>query len=183
VPGGIHHAIAKGVEGRAVFMDDHDRSVFLHRMRQAIHRHKWSCLAFCMLTTHVHLVVGTPEPNLGIGMQWLLGPYAQAFNRRHEREGHLFGDRYYSTRILSDSHLVAALAYVSLNPVRAGLVEQPEDWRWGSYAGTIGRRTAPDFVDVPAVLKLVGGDHERARLRLELAVRDAQTRTPRPAGV
>jgi REP element-mobilizing transposase RayT len=148
-------------------------------MKHAVERHGWSCLAYCLLSTHIHVVVGTPRPNLGVGMQWLLGPYAQTFNRRHEREGHLFGGRFYSTRIRSESHLVAALAYVALNPVRAGLVGSPEEWRWSSYSETIGRRRAPAFLDVRSVLELVDRDPAKAQLRFELAVRDAQARDRR----
>jgi REP element-mobilizing transposase RayT len=176
VAGGIHHVVAKGVDDRAIVVDDHDRDVLLDRLGGAVFRHRWSCLAYCLLSTHLHLVVGTARPNLGIGMQWLLGPYAQAFNRKHDRRGHLFGGRYYSTRVQSENHLVAALTYVELNPVRAGLVESPEHWPWSSYAATVGRRRAPDFLDVDAVLDLVDSDHEKARLRFALAVREAQLR-------
>ena len=98
VSGGTHHAIAKGNAGAAIVADDHDRDVFIRRVGETIKRHEWSCLAYCLLDTHVHLILGTPHPNLGAGMKSLLGPYAQNFNWRHEREGHLFRARFYSRR-------------------------------------------------------------------------------------
>ena len=150
------------------------------RLGHAIERHGWSCLAYCLLDTHVHLVIRTPRPNLGAGMKWLLGPYAQNFNHRHEREGHLFRGRFYSSRIRTQNHLISAIIYVVLNPVRAGLVERAEEWRWSSYAPTIGRRPVPDYLDVAAVLELVDADPTAARLRFELGVRDALSRD-RPA--
>jgi len=176
VAGGIHHAIAKGNAGAAIVVDDRDREVLTSRISEAVERHAWSCLAYCLLDTHVHLLIATPQPTLSLGMKWLLGPYAQNFNQRHEREGHLFRGRFYSRRVQTQNHLMAAISYIVLNPVRAGLVERPEDWPWSSYAATIGRRRAPDFLDVAAVLEVVDPDPTAARLRFELAVRDARER-------
>jgi putative transposase len=172
VPGGIHHAVAKGNGGAAIVADDRDRELFVSRLRETVGRHEWSCLAYCLLDTHVHLIVSTPHPNLGSGMKWLLGPYAQRFNWRHEREGHLFRGRFYSRQIKTQNHLIAAITYVALNPVRAGLVAQPEQWRWSSYSATVGRIAQPDFLDVEAVLELVDHDLEKARLRFERGVRE-----------
>jgi len=114
-------------------------------------------------------------------MKWFLGPYAQKFNHRHERDGHLFRGRFYSGRIRSPAHLISALTYVVLNPVRAGIVDRPEQWRWSSYAATVGRRPAPDYLDVSAVLELVDTDPRRAQLAFEVAVQDARSRDL-PAG-
>jgi putative transposase len=160
----------------SIVADDYDRNAFIGRLAKTVERSGWACLSYCLLNTHVHLVVGTPRPNLGAGMQWLLGPYAQNFNLRHDRDGHLFRARFYSRRIQSESHLVSTLTYVALNPVRAGVVERPEQWRWSSYAATIGRSRAPGFLDPRAVLELVDRDPVRARLRFELAVAEARSR-------
>jgi hypothetical protein len=114
-------------------------------------------------------------------MKWFLGPYAQRFNQRHERDGHLFRGRFYSKRIQTPAHLISAITYVVLNPVRAGIVERPEQWLWSSYSATIGRRRAPAYLDVSAILELVDTDPRSARLAFELAVRDARARD-RPKG-
>ena len=176
VAGGIHHAIAKGNAGAVITRDEHDRRLLLDRIAGTVQRHGWSCLAYCMLDTHVHLVIGTPRPNLGQGMKSLLAPYAQNFNRRYEREGHLFRGRFYSRRIKSEDHLISAIVYVALNPVRAGVIDEPESWRWSSYAATIGRTPAPDFLDVAAVLELFDPHARAAQLALEFGVRDALAR-------
>jgi putative transposase len=176
VPGGIHHAVAKGNAGTAIVVDDHDRHLFVSRLSQTVERHRWSCLAYCLLDTHVHLLVGVPRANLSRGMQWLLGPYAQNFNARYEREGHLFRGRFYSRRIRSQTHLLSALIYVALNPVRAGLAAQPEAWSWSSYAATIGRAPAPGFLDVAATLELFHADRKSACVALQIAALDALRR-------
>jgi REP element-mobilizing transposase RayT len=157
-------------------LDDHDRELFVSRLGTTVARHGWSCLAYCLLDTHAHLLIGDPRGSLSAGMQSLLGPYAQKFNARHEREGHLFRGRFYSKRVRSQSHLISTLVYISLNPVRAGLIERPEAWIWGSYSATIARRPASAFLDVEATLGLVHSDRDSARTLLQIATLDALDR-------
>jgi putative transposase len=139
-------------------------------------RHRWSCLAYCLLDSHFHMIVGTPIANLGLGMQWLLAPYAREFNKRHERQGNVFHTRFYSKQIRSDDHLHAALLYVHLNPVRAGIVNEPEGWRWSSYAPSIGRTDPPGFLDLEALLELIAADPRVAQERLRTAARETLRR-------
>ena len=96
----------------------------------------------------------TLEPNLGAGMQWLQSAYAQDLNNRHKHTGHVFGGRFYSVRLADDGHLVSALVYVWLNPVRAGVVQRPEGWPWCSYAATVGFVRAPRLLARQAALEL-----------------------------
>ena len=89
------------------------------------------------MPNHVHLLVETVEPNLGTGMHRLHTRYAQWFNRRRARTGHLFEGRYGSVSVENDPQFVMTAAYVAANPVLAGLVERPEDWDWSSYATSV----------------------------------------------
>jgi REP element-mobilizing transposase RayT len=82
------------------------------------------------MTSHYHLIVETEQPDLSLGMKLVNGRYAQLFNRRHDRDGHLFKGRYSVFVIEGDSHFEASCRYVLENPVRAGLCESPSDWRW-----------------------------------------------------
>ena len=169
-PGATRHVVAKGVGGSEIVADDADRRSFIARLARTVESHRWSCLAYCLLDTHFHLVVTTPEPNLGVGMKWLKAAYAQDFNYRHGRQGHVFGGRFYSEAIGRDAHLVAAIVYVALNPVRAGIVDRPERWPWSSYAATVGLSPAPDFLNVVEVLALVHRGRDVARRMLAEAV-------------
>ena len=117
VAGAIQHAIARSSGGESIVIDDRDRTELMSRIGAAIGRHRWSCLAYCVMSTHFHLLVGTPAPTLGVGMQWLLASYARYFNKRHQRAGNLFHSRFYSARIKSEEHLISAMVYVLLNPV------------------------------------------------------------------
>ena len=156
--------------------DDYDRVNLFGRFEQAVVRCRWSCLAYCLLDTHLHLILRTPDPNLCLGMQRFQAPYAQSFNRRHTREGHLFRGRFYSIRLQTNEHLHAAIVYVSMNPVRAGMVQRPELWRWSSYAATVGYAPVPRYLDVAAALELIDPDPSTARRQLEAAARDARER-------
>ena len=181
--GAIHHVIAKGSGGESIVRDDADREALIQRVGETAKRHRWLCLAYCLLDTHVHLIVATPSSNLGRGMQWMLAAYAREFNKRHKRQGNLFHTRFYSKRIASEEHLIAALVYVHLNPVRAGVVERAAGWRWSSYEATIGAVAAPEFLAVDSVLELIDPRRESAQLRLQVAVHETRERDRMPAGV
>ena len=133
LPEGYFHVISRGVYGTDVFRDSADRRRFLRLLEACEDRHGWTCHAFCLMTTHYHLVVETARVDLSRGVHRLNGRYAVAFNRRHGRFGHLFAERFTARVIESDAYLFDACSYVVLNPVHAGLCVRPEDWRW-SYS-------------------------------------------------
>jgi putative transposase len=117
--------------------------------------HRWDCLAYCLMTNHIHLLVRTREPNLGKGMHRLHSVYAQEFNQRYGRTGHLFESRFGSSRIRSEPHLGRLEEYVAQNPVRAGLCETADDWRWSSR-GALARRLAPPWLASEVLAELLG---------------------------
>jgi hypothetical protein len=110
------------------------------------------------MTNHIHLVIQTPEPNLSRGMQWLNGSYAGWFNHIHNRCGHLFQGRFHAFLVEKEAYFAEVLRYVVLNPVRAKMVERPEDYRWSSYRATAGFAPAPDWLDTASALDVFGGD-------------------------
>jgi putative transposase len=122
----------RGVNREAIFRDDRDRLVFLGLLAATIERHSWRCHAFCLMGTHYHLLIETQGENLSRGLQRLNGVYAQLFNRRHSRTGHLFGSRFHAWTIQDEAHLRATHRYVLENPVRAGLCATASDWPWNA---------------------------------------------------
>jgi putative transposase len=156
VPSGLYHVIGRGTGGAFLFYDAADRRHFLKLLGRSGGRFRWSCLAYCLLGTHYHLLVETPEPNLDLGMHALLAPYAQAFNRRHGRFGHLVAERYTSLLVDGEEHALGVLRYIVLNPVVAGICEKPERWPWSSYGATIGLRTPLPFLDTERVVGWFG---------------------------
>ncbi len=131
--GRFFHVTARGVNRAAIFRDDADRRAFLALLGDCVARSGWRCHAFCLMSNHYHLVVETPTLSaLSAGMHRLNGVYAQQFNRKHGRSGHLFGDRFASWLLAEESHYEATCAYVLANPVRAGLCARPDDWKWSA---------------------------------------------------
>jgi putative transposase len=130
---GIHHVFARGVERRLIFVDDEDRQRYLRMLRGVVEKFRWHCLAFCLMPNHVHLLIETTEPNLGRGMHSLHGLYAQTFNERFTRVGHLFQSRFGSRIVHDDLGLIRVAAYIEANPVVADLCASPEEWEWSSY--------------------------------------------------
>jgi putative transposase len=149
-----HHIAALAVERERVFREPADRRRLLALLGAIVDLYAWNCRAFCLMGTHFHLIVHTPEPNLSRGMQHLCGVYAQWFNWKYGRRGHLFGRRFGSVHIVSDEHLFEAHRYVALNPVRAGLCARPEFWRWGSFRSLAGLEEPAPFLDVAGTLGL-----------------------------
>ena len=126
----MHHVIARGNARGALFRDNRDRRRYLWLLHGAVQRVAWVVRAYCLMTNHVHLLIETPEPNLGEGMRWFHGHYGRYFNDRHGRDGHVFQGRYKSVRQSDDDHLLRTRAYIAFNPVTAGLCGHPDDYPW-----------------------------------------------------
>jgi putative transposase len=127
---GIYHVTARGVARCSIAYDDEDRRLFLALLGETVRRDGWDCHVFCLMPNHYHVVVATELWRLSAGARRLNGVYARAFNERHTRSGHLFGDRFAAFAIRDDAHLRGACAYVLHNPVRAGLCDHPDEWPW-----------------------------------------------------
>jgi REP element-mobilizing transposase RayT len=158
--GALYHLTSRGNERRPIFRSHRDRKEFLAFLGLAAKRFGWSVTAWVLMTNHYHLVVQTLEPNLSRGMHWLNSAYAGWFNRFHKRCGHLYQGRFKAVLIDKESYFAEVLRYVVLNPVRANMVERPEDYRWSSYRATAGLETAPEWLDLATALPLFGGEPE-----------------------
>ena len=152
-PGAVYHLTSRGNAGQAIFDDDRDRTRFLGLLAREVEQQRWRCHAYCLMGNHYHLLIETPEANLSRGMGRLNMAYAQGFNRRHGRAGHLFQGRYKAIVVERDSHLLELCRYLVLNPVRAGLVAAPEDWPWSSYRATAFAKGAPDWLTTRWILR------------------------------
>ncbi len=151
-PGAIYHLTSRGNAQAPVFLDDADRRAFLGILADTVDRYNWICHAYCLMGNHYHLLVETPDPNLSAGMRQLNGVYTQFFNRVHDRAGHLFQGRYKSILVERGSHLLELCRYIVLNPVKAGLVKRPEQWRWSSYRATAGMSRGGGFLTTDWIL-------------------------------
>jgi len=155
--GGVFHVYARGNEKADIFRDADDGAAYQSLLGATIQRQGWLCLAYCLMPNHVHLLLETPEPNLGRGMQSLHGRYAQTFNARHGRDGHLFQGRFGSVPVTDDRQLATTVGYIATNPVSAGLVGTPEDWTWGSHRAIRGVEQPQAWLAVRRLEELLAG--------------------------
>jgi putative transposase len=173
VPGATYHVTARGNAGMRIFGDDFDRVHLLGLMGKASDTFGWSCLAYCLMDNHYHLLVRILGPNLSSGMRLIQTGYAKRFNARHGRQGHVFGDRFHNRRVDGDEHLLSAVVYTVLNPVRARVVDAPQEWRWSSYRATAGLEEPPGMLDLECLLGLLSPQRERAQAMYREMVAEA----------
>jgi putative transposase len=160
---GVHHITSRAVSPETLFVDDFDRSRLSRLLGRIVPRVGWVVHGYVFMTNHIHLVVRTPQPTLSRGMQLLLSQYAQGFNERHGRRGHLVERRFKSKPIEDELHLYETLAYIDLNPVAAGLCAAAQEHRWSGFRALAGLQPAPSFLAADSTLGLLGRDRSAAR--------------------
>jgi putative transposase len=164
-PGAVVHVIVRGNEQGPIVQDDHDRHTFLAILARAVERYQWLCHTYCLMDNHYHLLLEVPLGNLPLGMRQLNGVYAQSYNRRHQRFGHLFQARYRSILVEKNAYLLSVCRYIVLNPVRAGVVQRPEDYAWSSHRAMAGLDQPPGFLATEWVLSQFAPTRRLAQAR------------------
>ena len=136
--GALYHITSRGNAQHAIYLTNDDRQQFLALLQNTVQRYDWYCHAYCLMDNHYHLLIETHTPSLSKGMKYLNGTYTQYFNRQHHRVGHVFQGRYKSILVEKDSYLLELARYIVLNPVRAQMVRNAQNWPWSSYRATAG---------------------------------------------
>ena len=150
---GFYHVIAKGSGGQNLFDGPYDYQAFLELLAKACEKGGVRVIAYCLMSNHVHLLLEDPEDRLGEVMKSVLTGYAQRFNKRGDRVGHVFQQRFKSQPVENEEYLLKAVRYIHNNPEKAGIC-QAGDYPWSSYHEYVG---APNIVDAALVLELCGG--------------------------
>lgn len=161
--GGVYHVTTRGWERRDVVRDDEDRANWLRLLDRVALRFGWRVYAWALMRNHWHLFLCTPEPNLSRGMHDLNSGYASLYNRRHRRYGALFQGRFKAILVQEEGYGWTLSRYVHLNPVRAGAVKRPDQYRWSSYQHYRDPRGAPSWLDWQTVLEEIGTDQAQSR--------------------
>ena len=154
-PGYPHHVIQRGNNRQLIFVDDADRERFLQVLRDYAKQYQVAVHAYVLMSNHVHLLL-TPQTAQGVPqlMQALGRSYVRTFNQRHGRTGTLWEGRYRSALVEADRYLLACMAYIDLNPVRAGMVARAGDFPWSSHAHYLGRRVDALVTPHPLIWQL-----------------------------
>ncbi len=142
LPGYPHHIIQRGNNRQTIFVDDGDREFLLALFAEHAKAQDVAVHAYVLMSNHFHLLA-TPPTAEGIPqmMQSVGRRYVRYFNQKHGRTGTLWEGRYKSTLIQAERHLLACMAYMDLNPVRAGMVSDAADHRWSSHLHFLGRKS------------------------------------------
>ena len=151
-PGAYYHVINRGNAGEVIFKNDRDKEKFLEYLAIAVERFSVVIHSYCLMSNHFHLLLQTPEANLSKAIQWLNVSYAIYFNRKRQRQGHLFQGRFKAILIDADEYLVQLSRYIHLNPVQSNMVAKPAEYFWSSYPVFIGKRKKPDWLTTGEVL-------------------------------
>jgi len=128
-PGLLYHLIARGNNGQAVFLSAADYEACLTALQTTRERYPFALYAYVLMPNHLHLPLEVGRASTGRVMQALLTGYARRFNQIHQRRGHVFQGRYKVIICERDRYLLALVRDIHLNPVRAGLLKRPGDWR------------------------------------------------------
>ena len=135
--GAFYHVAARGNERKKIFLSPRDYDKFLSYLMEAVEKYGAILHAFVLMANHYHLIVETPKANLSAFMHSLNSAYTTYFNIKRKRAGHLFQGRYKALLIDVDNYLLELSRYIHLNPVRAGITEKPEEYRYSSYRAYI----------------------------------------------
>jgi putative transposase len=181
-PGALHHIIARGIERKAIFLDDHDRADFLERLASNLQESHTSCYAFALLPNHFHLLLRTGATPISTVMRRVLTGYAVAYNLRHRRQGHLFQNRFKSILCQEDRYLLELVRYIHLNPLRARIVEDLQSLDRYSYCGhsRLMGRVKDGWQDTRYILSMFGGTVSRARRQYKQFVAEGIPQGRRP---
>lgn len=181
--GGYHHVTARGNARQAIFIDDNDRSSFIRLLGDVRERFDCETHAYCLMDNHIHLLVRDVPGQLSRALRHLNGVHAQRFNRRHGRVGHVFEGRFANSLLGDDGYLANAFVYVHQNPVAAGLVADPSEYRWSSMRYYAGLDRPPHFLQMGAMLSHYGDRRSlvsasRGMVDAEMEQRLSATRRP-----
>ncbi|WP_070360729.1 transposase [Duganella sp. HH105] len=162
-PGALYHVTCRGNRREPIFRDRTDRLTWLMEIERVCRRFHFVVHAYCQMTNHYHVLIETPEGNLGQGMRQLNSAYSQYVNRRHELVGHVMQGRYHAILVQKEGYLHELARYIVLNPVRGGMVEAPGDWEWSSYRVMTGQTPAAGWMATEWLLACFGPDPMAAR--------------------
>jgi putative transposase len=158
VPDIVSHITQRAAGKDPLFLEETDYLFMLANMKDITQKRSLDIYAFCLMPNHIHLLASPREDELHESMRDLFSRYAMMFNRKYERKGHLFAGPYRQAVCLEDAYLLVASLYIHINPVRAGLVEDPVSYRWSSVKLFSDPGAPQSFVKPGFVLRLLNRD-------------------------
>lgn len=161
----VSHITQRAAGKEPLFLGDDDYLFMLELLKEVSSQFSLEMYAFCLMPNHIHMLFSPSEDNLYDAMRILFSKYAMQFNRKYERKGHLFAGPYRQAVCMDDSYLLAASLYIHLNPVKAGLVKNPQDYRWSSCRLYHTFNASKSFLDPGFVLDLLSERIDESKKR------------------
>jgi REP element-mobilizing transposase RayT len=168
-PGAWYHVMNRGLNRQPIFHEKNDFHSFMKGLRESTERWGAGIAAYCLMSTHFHLLIQTPGGNLPRIMRHIDGAYTQRFNRRHDRDGPLFRGRYKAILIDADGYLLEVLKYIHQNPIKAGLERDLGTYPWSSHHGYLSKAMKWSWLNTEPILAAMattGRDSRKAYLDL-----------------
>lgn len=178
--GACYHVILRGNNRQRIFQDEFDHMRFLFLVAEGVERFDHRLHAFCLMPNHVHLAIEVSSVPLSKIAHNFGFRYAQSFNRKYARRGHLFENRYLGGLVETDGGMMRLVRYIHLNPVRAGMTQSAPAFRWSSCAAYLGRENVA-WLTTDRVLSLFSPAEEEARGLLSDFIARSSEKNDRPA--
>lgn len=160
-----YHVIQRGNDQRVIFKSDQDRIYYIELLRKSKQTYKFLLYAYCLMNNHVHLALYDNGTDISQIMRSLNVSYANYFNKKYQRSGHLFQDRFKSELVMNDAYIMELSRYIHNNPVKAGLVKNPEEYRWSSFRQYMShRKDINNLVDSEFILSMFSNSIDDARI-------------------
>lgn len=162
-PNIVSHITQRSAGKDPLFVEDSDYLYMLAQLKEIAGKRGLDVYSFCLMPTHIHLLASPRENELHEPMRDLFSRYAMRFNKKYMRKGHLFAGPYRQAVCLDDAYLLAASLYIHMNPVRAGLVDDPRKFRWSSVRVFHDPKAPDSFIEPRFVLRLLSGNEQRSK--------------------
>jgi len=155
----IYHVVIRGIDRQSIFTCEKDNIFFIYLLKKYIKKCGYRIFAYCLMNNHLHILLKTEAESISKIMKRISSSYVLWYNRNYERCGHLFQGRFYSEPVEKSSYLFSVIKYIHMNPVKGGIVNRPEDYRWSSYIEYL-----DDFgiSEREPILKLFNDDRQKA---------------------
>ncbi|AEA33043.1 Chromosomal replication initiator DnaA domain protein [Hippea maritima DSM 10411] len=176
----FYHITARGIRRENIFYSDKDKYVFIDKMNETFEKYSFVCYAYCLMDNHYHLFIKTPSANISEGMHYLNTSYANWFRAKYKLVGSIFQGRYKSIVVDADSYALVLSAYIHLNPARAGMVDDPDNYHFSSFLDYIGKKSPlVKRLDVSFILSNFSDNEEQAQKQyMKYVIENADLKNP-----
>ena len=176
----FYHITARGIRKENIFYSNKDKYVFIDRMNETFEKYSFICYADCLMDNHYHLFIKTPFANISEGMHYLNTSYANWFAAKYKLVGSIFQGRYKSILVDGDGYALILSAYIHLNPVRAGMVENPSNYHFSSFLDYAGKRSpVVKRLDASFILNKFADDKKQAQKQyMQYVMRNTNLKNP-----